>query len=60
MVRYLLILFVLLLPGYSIGAVPDCDTVELIENQEKYNDLVCLGEKYFRVGLYGINGVRLD
>ena len=52
MVRYLLILSVLMLPGYSIAAVPSCDAVELIEHQEKYNTLVCLGEKYFRVGLY--------
>ncbi len=52
MVRYLLILSVLILPGYSTAVVPDCDAVELIEHQEEYNSLVCLGEKYFRVGLY--------
>ena len=52
MFRYLFIAFFLFFSGYGFATAPDCEALELIAGQEKYNESVCHGMRYFQLGLY--------
>lgn len=50
--RYLFVLLTLIFSNYSHSVSRSCESIELIDGQEKYNSLVCEGINNFHVGLY--------
>lgn len=50
MFRYLLVLSFIFFSCCSSAATSSCDAIEIIEGQERYNELVCSGITYFQLG----------